>query len=99
MKAFFGMMVDGSAKCLQVAACTAAVAPMPDICGASLGIARGQFLAAPEFIETFNPRPDLKLVARFADIGQIDRQHVSTINVLDILPPAFGLVLFGDVIR
>jgi hypothetical protein len=93
------MMVDGSAKCLQVAACTTAVAAMSDIYGAGLGIDRGQFPTTPEFIEAFNPSSDLELVARFADIGQIDRQYVSTVDVLDILPTAFGLVLFGDVIR
>ncbi|WP_316204506.1 hypothetical protein [Bradyrhizobium sp. SZCCHNS3051] len=99
MKAFFRMMVDGSTKCLQVPARTTAVATMPDICGAGLGIDRGQSLAAPEFIEAVNPSSDLELVARFADIGQIDRQYVSTVDILDILPAAFGLILFGDVIR
>ncbi|WP_407159276.1 hypothetical protein [Bradyrhizobium sp. STM 3557] len=99
MKAFFRMMVDGGAKCLQVAACTAAVAATPDICGAGLGIDRGQFLAAPEFVEAFNPGANLELIVRLADIGQIDRQYVSAVDVLDILPAAFGLILFGDVIR
>ncbi|WP_315717198.1 MULTISPECIES: hypothetical protein [unclassified Bradyrhizobium] len=93
------MMVDRSAKCLQVAACATAVATMPDIRGARLGIDGRQLFVAPEFIEAFNPSPDLKLVAGFADIGQIDRQYVSTVDVLDILPAALGLVLFGDVVR
>jgi hypothetical protein len=93
------MVVDGSTKCLEVAACTTALTTMPDICGAGLGIDRGQFLGAPEFIKAFNPGSDLELLARFADIGQIDRQYVSTVDLLDILPTALGLVLFGDVIR
>ena len=45
-----------------------------------------------------NPGLDLELVARLTDIGQIDRQHVSTVDVLDILPAAFGLILLSDVV-
>ena len=41
---------------------------------------------------------DLELVARLADIGQIDRQHVSTVDVLDILPAALGLMLLSDAV-
>jgi hypothetical protein len=38
------------------------------------------------------------LVARLADVGHIDRQHVSTIDVLDILPAPFGLIFLCDVV-
>ena len=91
------MMVDCSAKRLEVAACTAAVAAMFDVSRTGLGTDLRQFLAAPEFVKAFNPRLDLELVARLADIGQID-QHVSTVDVLDVLPAAFRLILLSDVI-
>ena len=93
------MMVDCGAKRLEVAARTAAVAAMFDVSRTGLSIDRRQFLAAPKFVKAFNPRLDLELVAWLADIGQIDRQHVSAVDVLDILPAAFGLILSSDVVR
>jgi hypothetical protein len=91
-------MVDCGAKRLEVAACTAAVAAMFYIGRTGPSIDRRQFLAAPKFVEPFNSGFDLELVARLADIDQIDRQHVSIVYVLDVLPAAFGLILLSDVV-
>jgi hypothetical protein len=90
------MMVDCGAKRLEVAACTTAVVAMFDVGRTSLSLDRRQFFAAPEFVEPFDPGFDLELVARLSDIGQIDRQHIGTFDVLDILPAAFGLILLSD---
>lgn len=71
---------------------------MFDVGRTGLGTDLRQFLAAPEFVKAFNPGLDLELVARLTDIGHIDRQHVSTIDVLDILPAPFELIFFCDVV-
>ncbi|HWX05838.1 MAG TPA: hypothetical protein VN065_08410 [Bradyrhizobium sp.] len=93
------MMVDCSAKRLEVAARTATVAAKFDVGRTGLGIDLRQFLAAPKFVQAFNPGLDLELVARLTDIAQIDRQDVSAVDILDVLPAAFGLILPSDVVR
>src|SRR5258706_3805581 len=99
VKAFLCVMVDRCAKCLEVAACTTTTAAMFAVGRTGQCIDLQQFLAAPKFVEPFNPSLDLELVARLADIGQIDRQNVGAIDVLDVLPAAFGLILSSDVVR
>jgi hypothetical protein len=55
---------------------------MLDIPGTGVGIDMRQHLAAPIFVETFDPGPDLVLLARLADVRQIDRQHVGAVDLL-----------------
>jgi hypothetical protein len=93
------MMVNSGAKRLKIAPRATAVAAMFDVGRAGLGIDLRQFLAAPKFVEPFNPSHDLELVARLADIGQIDREHVSAVDVVDVLPATFGLIFSSDVVR
>jgi hypothetical protein len=49
-------------------------------------------------LEGASPGLDLELVTWLADIGQIDRQDISAINVFDVLPAALGLVFACDVV-
>jgi hypothetical protein len=97
MKALLCMVVDCGAKRLKVTTCTAAAAAMFDIGRTGLSIDRRQFFVTQKIIEPFNPRLDLELIARLTDVGQIDRQHIGTVDFLDVLPSAFGLILSGDV--
>lgn len=99
VKTFFGMMVDSGTKRFKVTPCTAGVATMLDVSRADLSIDGRQFFAAPKLVETFNPGLDLELVAWLADIGQIDRQYVGAVDVLNVPPGAFGLILSSDVVR
>jgi hypothetical protein len=99
VKAFFRMMIDCSAKRLEVAACTSAVATLFDVGRTGLRIDPGQFLATPKLVEPLNSGLDLELVAGLADIGQINREDVSTIDFLYVLPAPFGLILTSDVVR
>ncbi|WP_310880296.1 hypothetical protein [Bradyrhizobium brasilense] len=71
---------------------------MFDVGCASLRIDRRQGLAAPKIIEPVDPRFNFKLITWFPDVGQIDRQHVGAINVVDVAPIALGLVLLRDVV-
>jgi hypothetical protein len=92
------MIIDCGAKGLEVAACAAAGATVSGVSRAGLSIDLRQFLATPKFVKPFNPSLDFELIAWLADIGQIDRQHVSAVDVLDILQAAFGLILLSDVV-
>ncbi|WP_063790136.1 hypothetical protein [Bradyrhizobium pachyrhizi] len=98
MKALFCMMVDRSTKSLEVTTRAAAAAAMFDVTGTGLRVDGGQPLATPEIVEPVDPRFNFELVARLTDVGQIDRQHVRAIDVVDVPPLALGLVLLRDVV-
>ncbi|KJC36742.1 hypothetical protein UB31_35785 [Bradyrhizobium sp. LTSP849] len=93
------MMIDCSAKRLEVAACTSAVATLFDVGRAGLRIYPGQFFATPKVVEPLNSGLDLELIAGLADVGQINREDISTIDVLNVLAAPFGLILTSDVVR
>ncbi|WP_456671728.1 hypothetical protein [Bradyrhizobium sp. USDA 3256] len=99
MKALFCMMVDRGAESLEVPTRAALAATMFDVTGTGLRVNCRQLLATPEIVEPLNPRFNFKLVARLTDVGQIDRQHVRAIDVVDVPPLALGLVLLRDIIR
>ncbi|ANW00075.1 hypothetical protein LMTR13_07650 [Bradyrhizobium icense] len=71
---------------------------MLDIPSAGLSIDLRELLTAPILVETLDPGSDFELISRFADIGQIDRQHVSAVDVLYVPSGSFGLVLACNVI-
>ncbi|WP_431015150.1 hypothetical protein [Bradyrhizobium pachyrhizi] len=99
VKALFCMMVDRGAESLEVPTRAALAATMFDVTGTGLRVNCRQLLATPEIVEPLNPRFNFKLVARLTDVGQIDRQHVRAIDVVDVPPLALGLVLLRDIIR
>ncbi|WP_456849333.1 hypothetical protein [Bradyrhizobium sp. USDA 4504] len=98
VKSLFCMMVDRSTKSLKVTTRAAPAAAMFDVTGTGLRVDCRQPLATPEIVEPVDPRFDLKLITGFADIGQIDRQHVGTVDVVDIPPTALRLVFLRDVV-
>ncbi|WP_456814835.1 hypothetical protein [Bradyrhizobium sp. USDA 4529] len=99
MKALFCMMVDRSAESLEVATRAAPAAAMFDVTGTGLRVDCRQLLATPKIVEPVDPRLNFKLVARLADVGQIDRQHVRAIDIVDVPPLAIGLILLRNIIR
>ncbi|WP_338150493.1 hypothetical protein [Bradyrhizobium elkanii] len=98
MKAFFCMMVDRSTESLEVTARAALAAAMFDVSCAGLRVHCRQLLAAPKIVEPVDPRFDFKLVTWLADIGQIDRQDVSAIDVVDISSAALRLIFLRNVV-
>ena len=99
MKAFLSVMVDCGAKRLEVAARAAAVTAMFGVGRAGLGIDFRQLLVAPKLIQPFNSGLDLELLGGLANVGQVDREHVGAVDVLDVLPAALRLILSSDVAR
>ncbi|WP_338132097.1 hypothetical protein [Bradyrhizobium elkanii] len=73
VKAFFCVMVDGSAEGLEVTPRAALAAAMFDVSRAGLRVRCRQLLAAPKIVEPVDPRFNFKLITGLADIGQIDR--------------------------
>ncbi|WP_347336899.1 hypothetical protein [Bradyrhizobium brasilense] len=98
VKALFCVMVDRSPKCLEVATCAAPAATMLDVTGTGLCVDCRQLLATPEIVEPVDPRFDFKLITWLADIGQIDRQHIGAIDIVDVASIALRLVFSRDVL-
>ncbi|WP_456855434.1 hypothetical protein [Bradyrhizobium sp. USDA 4501] len=98
VKALFCMMVDRSTKGLEVTPRAALAAAMFDVSRAGLRVDRRQLLAAPKIVEPVDPRFNFKLITGLTDIGQIDRQHVGTVDVVDIPPTALRLIFLRDVV-
>ncbi|WP_309143759.1 MULTISPECIES: hypothetical protein [unclassified Bradyrhizobium] len=98
VKALFCMMVDRSAESLEVTARAAPAAAMFDVTGTGLRVDCRQLLATPKIVEPVDPRFNLKLITGLADVGQIDRQHVGAIDVVDIPSTALRLVFSRDVL-
>jgi hypothetical protein len=57
-----------------------------------------QHLPAPKFIEAANPGSYLKLIARFTDVRDVDRQDISAIDVVNVAMSALGAIFSGDVV-
>ncbi|WP_456721151.1 MULTISPECIES: hypothetical protein [unclassified Bradyrhizobium] len=93
------MMVDRSAESLEITARAALFAAMSDVSRTGLRVDRRQLLATPKIVEPVDPRFNFKLITGLADVGQIDRQHVGTIDVVDISSAALRLILLRDVVR
>ncbi|WP_349629162.1 hypothetical protein [Bradyrhizobium sp. USDA 3458] len=98
VKALFCMMVDRSTKGLEVTPRAALAAAMFDVTGTGLRVDCRQPLATPEIVEPVDPRFDFKLITGLADIGQIDRQHVGAIDVVNISSTALRLIFLRDVV-
>ncbi|WP_456706924.1 MULTISPECIES: hypothetical protein [Bradyrhizobium] len=98
VKSLLCMMVDRGTKSLEVTTRAAPAAAMFDVTGTGLRVDCRQLLAAPEVIKPVDPRFDFKLITGLADIGQIDRQHVGAIDVVDISSAALRLVFLRDVV-
>ncbi|WP_309143561.1 MULTISPECIES: hypothetical protein [unclassified Bradyrhizobium] len=92
------MMVDRSTECLEVTTRATAAAAMFDVAGTGLRVDCRQPLATPEIVEPVNPRFNFKLITWLADIGQIDRQHIGAIDIVDVAPIALRLVFSRDVL-
>jgi predicted ATPase with chaperone activity len=92
MKAFLRVVIDRGAKGFEVTASTTCAAAMSDVSCAGLGAHLRQCLATPKFIEALDPRLYFELVARLANICQVDRKHVGAVDVLDVPPAAMWLV-------
>ncbi|WP_456782411.1 hypothetical protein [Bradyrhizobium sp. USDA 4516] len=99
VKALFCMMVDRSTKGLEVTPRAALAAAMFDVSRAGLRVDRRQLLAAPKIVEPVDPRFNFKLVAWLANVRQINRQHVRTIDIVDIPSRALGLILLRNIVR
>ncbi|WP_316166878.1 MULTISPECIES: hypothetical protein [unclassified Bradyrhizobium] len=93
------MMIDRSAESLEITTRATLVATMFDVSRAGFCVDRRQLLATPKIVEPFDPRFNFELISWFADIGQIDRQHVGAIDVVDIPSTALRLILLRDVVR
>ncbi|WP_456815335.1 hypothetical protein [Bradyrhizobium sp. USDA 4508] len=93
------MMVDRSAESLEVTARAAPAAAMFDVTGTGLRVDCRQLLATPKIVEAVDPRFNFKLITGLADIRQIDRQHIGAIDIIDVPPPAIGLILLRNIIR
>src|ERR1700675_952040 len=90
MKSLIGVMVDRGPKRFQVAPRAAFVAAMPDVLAAFVRVDGGQHLAAPEIVEAADTRVQVvEFVAGLARIGEVDRQHVGAVDLLDVAPAAF----------
>ncbi|WP_347341265.1 hypothetical protein [Bradyrhizobium pachyrhizi] len=98
VKALFCMMVDRGAESLEVPTRAALAATMFDVTGTGLRVNCRQLLGTPEIVEPLNPRFNFKLITWLADIGQIDRQHIGAIDVVDISSTAFRLIFLRDVV-
>ena len=99
VKAFLGVVVDRSPQCLKVATSATSIATMLGVACTSLGINLCQLFATPILVEPLNSGLDLELVAGLANVGQIDREYISTIDVLNVLAAPLGLILMSDVVR
>ncbi|WP_312016594.1 hypothetical protein [Bradyrhizobium japonicum] len=99
MKAFLCVVIDRGAQCLKVAASTTRTATVLGVACTTLGINLRQLLATPILVEPLNSGLDLELVAGLANVCQINREDISTIDVLNILAAPFGLILASDVVR
>ncbi|WP_407176401.1 hypothetical protein [Bradyrhizobium sp. STM 3562] len=99
VKAFLCVVIDRGAQCLKVAASATRTAAMFGVACTSLGINLRQLLATPILVEPLNAGLDLELVAGLANVGQINREDISTIDVLNVLAAPFGLILTSDVVR
>ncbi|WP_310885583.1 hypothetical protein [Bradyrhizobium brasilense] len=71
---------------------------MLDVTGTGLCVDCRQLLATPEIVEPVDPRFNFKLITWLADIGQIDRQHIGAIDIVDVAPIALRLVFSRDVL-
>ncbi|WP_347341682.1 hypothetical protein [Bradyrhizobium uaiense] len=98
VKSLLCMMVDRSAESLEVTTRATPAAAMFDVTGTGLRVDCRQLLAAPEIVEPVDPRFDFKLITGLADIGQIDRQHVGAIDVVNISSTALRLIFLRDVV-
>ncbi|WP_349630032.1 hypothetical protein [Bradyrhizobium tropiciagri] len=98
VKALFCMMVDCGAESLEVTARTAPAAAVFNVTGTGFRVDCRQLLATPEIVEPVDPRFNFKLITGLADIGQIDRQHVGAIDVVNISSTALRLIFLCDVV-
>ena len=87
MKPLIGVVVDCRSKGLEVAPRPTSVAAMGDVLATRARADVCQDLAAPKVVEPTDPTIQvIELVPRFAGIGQVNRQHVGTVDLLDVAP-------------
>ncbi|WP_404652981.1 hypothetical protein [Bradyrhizobium sp. USDA 336] len=72
VEAFLRVVIDRRAQRLQIAACAAWATTMLGISGTGLRVDLGEHLAAPVFVQALDPRFNFMLLARLADVRQID---------------------------
>ncbi|WP_456779316.1 hypothetical protein [Bradyrhizobium sp. USDA 3315] len=99
VKALLCMMVDRCAESLEVATRAASVAAVLGVSRTGPRVDCRQLLATPKIVEAGDPRFNFKLITGLADIRQIDRQHIGAIDIIDVPPPAIGLILLRNIIR
>ena len=72
MEAFLRVVIDSGAQGFKIATSAAWITTMLGISRARLSVDLREHLAAPIFVQTFDPRLNLLLFARLADIRQTD---------------------------
>ncbi|WP_312001530.1 hypothetical protein [Bradyrhizobium altum] len=92
------MMVDRCAESFKVATRTTLVAAVLGVSRTGVRVDCRHLLAAPKIIEPVDPRFNFKLITWPPSVGQVDRQHVGAIDVVDVAPMTLGLILLRDVV-